>query len=177
LVVISGITIVSVPTGELKRIDDMGVFITTAIFSIFAYIWMFIVLKVWSPDYVELAEALLTLGFFILLVILAFSADKYNAAKKKKLALENNQMAEREGLTRDEFYRIVGVRNSQAKSEVKQKKLKPVKEEPLDGSQITASQRDVEGEELNLEEFKDTPSKKKLRSMRETIKEGETKKV
>jgi solute carrier family 8 (sodium/calcium exchanger) len=174
--VISGITIVSVPTGELKRIDDMGVFITTAIFSIFAYIWMFIVLKVWSPDVVEIAEAILTLVFFILLVVLAFAADKYNEIKKKKLAKENNQMAEKEGLTRDEFYRIVGVRNSQAQPTSKRnQQLRPIKEDPLESSQITQSQKDVEGENLNKEEFKG--SQKKIKSVRDTIREGETRKV
>ena len=156
----------------------MGVFITTAIFSIFAYIWMFIVLKIWSEDKVELVEALLTLGFFVLLVILAFCADKYNEAKKKKLALDNNKMAERDGLTRDEFYRIVGVRNSQVKaSKPKQNNLKTSKKEILESSQITASKKDIEGEHLNREEIKDTNSNKRFKSMRDTIKEGETRKV
>lgn len=178
---ISGITIVSVPTGTLKRIDDMGVFITTAIFSIFAYVWMFIVLKLWSPDEVEIAEAVLTLVFFILLVVLAFMADKYNDYKKKKLEREQNKDAQKEGVTREEFYRIVGVRDSESKPLKKNpnsNSLKPIKEEGnyIENSQITASKKDVEGEELNLEDIRDGSSKQQ-KSFRNTILEGETRKV
>jgi solute carrier family 8 (sodium/calcium exchanger) len=44
LLVISGISIWSVPSPELKKIDDLGVFAITALGSLFAYIWMFICL-------------------------------------------------------------------------------------------------------------------------------------
>jgi len=54
----------------------LGVFIATAIFSSWAYIWFFLVLVVISPGYVEMWEALLTLGFMILLVAVAFACDK-----------------------------------------------------------------------------------------------------
>lgn len=170
--VISGITIVSVPTGSLKRIDDMGVFITTAIFSIFAYVWMFIVLKVWSPDVVEIAEAVLTLVFFILLVVLAFAADKYNEIKKKRLAEENNEMPEKDGVTRDEFYRIVGVKDGQSK----RKHKKNPGNDPNDDTQISNREKDIEGERLNDEEFHEGISKQK-NSVRDTKIEGETRKV
>ena len=54
----------------------VGVFITTAVFSTFAYIWFFLCLVVISPGIVELWEAGLTLGFMIILVIQAYSCDK-----------------------------------------------------------------------------------------------------
>jgi solute carrier family 8 (sodium/calcium exchanger) len=63
---------------EPKKIADMGVFITTAIFSLFAYLWLYICLQVTTPGYVTRVEGWLTLGFFFLLLILAFGADKYN---------------------------------------------------------------------------------------------------
>lgn len=159
----------------------MGVFITTAIFSIFAYVWMFIVLKLWSPDEVEIAEAILTLVFFILLVVLAFSADKYNEHKKKKLEKDGTKEIQKEGVTREEFYRIVGVREGESKS-VKTKKKKPslkeIKKEGrnIEHSQITASKKDVEGEELNLEDIQEGLSKKQ-KSYRDTVLDGETRKV
>lgn len=68
----------------MKKINDMGVFAVTAIASTFAYLWMFIVLAISSPDYVEMWEAILTLVFFVILVLLAFAADKYNEKKIKK---------------------------------------------------------------------------------------------
>jgi hypothetical protein len=54
----------------------MGVYSCTALFSIFAYGWMYICLEVNSRDYVTPMEAWLTLFFFFLLVGLAFGFDK-----------------------------------------------------------------------------------------------------
>ena len=59
-----------------RGIKEMGVFAITASFSIFAYIWLFIVLTVTSPDEIELWEALMTLVFFPLLVLMAYMQDK-----------------------------------------------------------------------------------------------------
>lgn len=80
LLVISGVSIAAIggDTGEIKKIDDMGVFITTASFSIFAYVWLFICLAVNSPDEVTVSEAVWTFAFFFLLLFLAFGMDKYN---------------------------------------------------------------------------------------------------
>lgn len=77
--VISAVSIMSVV--EIKKIADMGVFIVTATASTFAYFWFFLVLTVISKDVVELWEALLTIGFFFILVILAYGADRVNAKK------------------------------------------------------------------------------------------------
>ena len=76
LLVISAASITAVE--EPKAIADMGVFATTACFSLFAYFWLLIVLAVWTPDRITLTEAWLTFGFFVALVVIAFAADKYN---------------------------------------------------------------------------------------------------
>jgi solute carrier family 8 (sodium/calcium exchanger) len=80
LLIISGVSILAVGgEGEdVKKIDDMGVFITTALFSIFAYVWMYICLEINSPGFVTVTESILTFCYFIILLILAFGADKYN---------------------------------------------------------------------------------------------------
>jgi solute carrier family 8 (sodium/calcium exchanger) len=96
----------------------MGVFLTTAVFCIFAYVWLFIVLTVWSKDYIELVEAILTLLFFVLLVILAFAADKYNAYKKKKMEQqEEMDSKKRKTLSQKDFYRIIGVQQKNQKND------------------------------------------------------------
>jgi len=74
LLVISAVSIVAVE--EPKSIKMVGVFITTAVFSTWAYIWFFMTLVVISPGVVELWEAALTLGFMLILVILAYSCDQ-----------------------------------------------------------------------------------------------------
>ena len=79
LLFISAVCIPAIPPEEEpKKIADMGVFITTAIFSLFAYLWLYICLMVWTPGYVTRTEGWLTLGFFILLLTLAFGMDKWN---------------------------------------------------------------------------------------------------
>ena len=96
----------------------MGVFLTTAVFCIFAYVWLYITLAVWSPDEIELAEAILTLVFFLLLVVLAFSADKYNAYKKNKLEKELlGKVSKRKTLSKDDFYRIIGIQQKNMKQD------------------------------------------------------------
>lgn len=72
-----------VPKG-VKKINDLGVFGITTVSSIFAYVWLYLVLKVISPNYVELWEAWLTFAFFIILIVAAYFADKANEAKIKK---------------------------------------------------------------------------------------------
>lgn len=76
------------PPVGVKKINDMGVFTITAIASVFAYVWLYIVLAVSSPGVVKLWEAIVTLLFFFVLIILAFIADKHN--EKKQIMKENN---------------------------------------------------------------------------------------
>jgi len=81
LLVISGVSVYSIYGGEVKKINDVGVFFITAIFSLFAYVWLFICLSVNSPSRVTTTEAWLTLGYFFILLILAYGADRYNESK------------------------------------------------------------------------------------------------
>lgn len=72
---ISGVSIIGV--GEKpKYVKQTGVFAITSIASIFAYIWMLIVLRGTSPGEVEIWEAVLTFVFAILLIIFAYLADR-----------------------------------------------------------------------------------------------------
>merc|ERR550525_536328 len=50
LLAISAVCIAGVPTGEIRRIKAFPVFIITSFFSVFAYIWIVIVLVVSTPD-------------------------------------------------------------------------------------------------------------------------------
>ena len=76
--------VVSVKGKEPKKIYDMGVFVITAISSLFAYIWLYIVLSVWTEGEVTIWEAVITFAFFIILLIAAFVADKVNQCLKRK---------------------------------------------------------------------------------------------
>lgn len=94
LLVISAVSIMAVD--EPKKIFDMGVFATTSIFSIWAYIWLYICLAVNSPNEVTTGEAWLTLVFFFILVILAFGADKFNAHMVEKAQSEEDLIRKQE---------------------------------------------------------------------------------
>ena len=92
LLVISGVSIIAV--SELKKIDDLGVFFTTSVFSLFAYIWLYICLQ---DDEIDIVEAWLTFVFFFLLVILAFLADKFNQRiSSVKVSAEQLQIKQQE---------------------------------------------------------------------------------
>lgn len=90
LLMITAVSIVSVKDG-LKKINDLGVFAITSVFSVFAYIWIYYVLRISTPDEVTLFEALLTFAFFFILLIFSYSADRYKARKDKKIETEEQK--------------------------------------------------------------------------------------
>lgn len=89
LLIISASCVSALPNGISKRIKFVNVFAITSFFSIFAYIWLLLILVVISPEIIELWEAILTFSFFILLVTSAYYADK-NASKNEVAANENS---------------------------------------------------------------------------------------
>lgn len=84
LLVISGICVMSIPSPDTRRIAEIKVFFVTGFTCIFAYIWMAIVLMVSSPDEVEIWEAVVTLVFFPLLILVAYLADRNFCLGKKE---------------------------------------------------------------------------------------------
>lgn len=84
LLIITGICILSIPEGETRRVKSIKVFGVTSFFSLFAYIWLIVVLLVVSPGEVDLWEAIVTFLFFPLLIILAYAADKDIFTKRNK---------------------------------------------------------------------------------------------
>uniref|UniRef100_A0A3B5LX52 Calx-beta domain-containing protein n=1 Tax=Xiphophorus couchianus TaxID=32473 RepID=A0A3B5LX52_9TELE len=74
--VIIGICVWVIPNGQSRKIKHLRVFFITAFWSIFAYIWLYLILAVMSPSVVEVWEALVTLLFFPVCVLLAWIADR-----------------------------------------------------------------------------------------------------
>ena len=52
------------------------VYALTASTSVFAYVWLLIILIVWTPDVVTIEEGILTFAFFWILLIAAYAASK-----------------------------------------------------------------------------------------------------
>ncbi|XP_034405898.1 sodium/calcium exchanger 2a isoform X4 [Cyclopterus lumpus] len=74
--VIIGLCVWVIPNEESRKIKHLRVFFITAFWSIFAYIWLYLILAVISPGIVEVWEAVVTLLYFPVCVILAWIADR-----------------------------------------------------------------------------------------------------
>jgi len=75
LLIIIGVCVVAVvPVGE-RKIDGLDTYACTAFFSVFAYVWLVVILKMITPDVVDLWEALFTFAMFPLLVWLSYAID------------------------------------------------------------------------------------------------------
>ncbi|XP_040907290.1 sodium/calcium exchanger 2a isoform X5 [Toxotes jaculatrix] len=74
--VIIGLCVWVIPDGESRKIKHLRVFFITAFWSIFAYVWLYLILAVISPGIVEVWEAIVTLLYFPVCVILAWIADR-----------------------------------------------------------------------------------------------------
>ncbi|XP_073322519.1 sodium/calcium exchanger 1a isoform X12 [Pagrus major] len=97
--VIIGLCVSVIPEGETRKVKHLRVFFVTATWSIFAYIWLYLILAVSSPGVVQIWEGLLTLFFFPICVGLAYVADRrllfykyvykrYRAGKQKGMIIE-----------------------------------------------------------------------------------------
>jgi len=85
LFVIIAVCMVSVPVpgapgadkdeSGIRRVKELGVFAITAFSSVFAYMWLYFCLAIWTPDQVTLTEALITFAFFPVLVGVAYGQD------------------------------------------------------------------------------------------------------
>ncbi|KAK7392305.1 hypothetical protein VNO78_20739 [Psophocarpus tetragonolobus] len=73
---IHAVCVVIPKAGELKKIADLGVWLVELFWSFWAYIWLYIILEVWTPNVVTLWEALLTVLQYGLLLTHAYAQDK-----------------------------------------------------------------------------------------------------
>ncbi|KAI8478843.1 Sodium/calcium exchanger 3 [Branchiostoma belcheri] len=112
LFVIIAICVQVIPDGEVRRIKHLRVFIVTASWSLFAYLWLFLILSVISPKRVDVWEGIVTLAFFPVCVLIAYVADRrllfykyldkrYRASRSKKVIVASEggdmELAEKGG--------------------------------------------------------------------------------
>ena len=75
LLVITAVCVVAITEGT-KQVKELKVYAITATTSVLAYVWLLFILIFNSKDVITLAEALTTFGFFWVLLLLAYAADK-----------------------------------------------------------------------------------------------------
>ncbi|XP_013386884.1 sodium/calcium exchanger 1 isoform X2 [Lingula anatina] len=83
LLCIIAVCIMAIPSPEVRQIKSVKVFAITSFTSIFAYVWLIIILVGITPNVVDLWEAVITFLFFPILVIVAYIADKDFCTKKQ----------------------------------------------------------------------------------------------
>mmetsp|Transcript_25877 Transcript_25877/g.65519 ORF Transcript_25877/g.65519 Transcript_25877/m.65519 type:complete len:804 (-) Transcript_25877:2083-4494(-) len=105
LLMISAICVVSPKSS--KRISELGVFLITAFFSVFAYIWMLIVVQIWTPDEVTIAEGVITFVCFPILVLLAFFQDRSWFRKKTHTKTASGE--DEEEMDEKKDFRVLGM--------------------------------------------------------------------
>ena len=69
----------------------LQVYAITAVTSMFAYIWLLIMLMVWTPDRITVAEGVITFAMFWVLLFAAYAADKDFFRAKKPVAPEDEE--------------------------------------------------------------------------------------
>jgi solute carrier family 8 (sodium/calcium exchanger) len=101
LLVIIAICVYVIPDGEVRKIKHLRVFAVTATWSIFAYLWLLVILKFFSPGIVELWEGIVTFLFFPATVITAYIADRrlliYKYLSKQYRVNKRGMIVEAEG--------------------------------------------------------------------------------
>lgn len=75
LLIITSVCVVSVKGEEAKYIKEFGVFLLTAVWSLWAYIWLLLVVQYISPGEVEPWEAWVTFLYMPVFVFLAYATD------------------------------------------------------------------------------------------------------
>lgn len=87
LFMITAVCVSVLPPGEVRRIKHLRVFAFTATCSVFAYVWMYIILKVSTPGIINVWEGIITLACFPGMVIVAWMIDRqinfYRYLRKK----------------------------------------------------------------------------------------------
>jgi len=76
LLMIIAVCIIAIPADDTRRIKEYPVFVCTAIWSIFAYVWLLVILQWVSPGVIEVWEGVLTFIFFPMLTGMSYAFDR-----------------------------------------------------------------------------------------------------
>jgi len=74
--VIIAVCVCAVPADDIRKVVGTVVFAITSVTSLFAYVWLIVILQIHTPDKVDVWEGLVTFAMFPALLIVAFAADK-----------------------------------------------------------------------------------------------------
>mmetsp|Transcript_75506 Transcript_75506/g.179346 ORF Transcript_75506/g.179346 Transcript_75506/m.179346 type:complete len:825 (+) Transcript_75506:75-2549(+) len=125
LLAIASVCVIAIPSPEIRFIKDTTVYMVTSSFSLFAYIWLLFILMGTSKDLVDLWEALVTLGFFPVLIVLAYLADRgyFGGTPKPQRCVVAAEM------TKDELAEMIAsIRMAHSGSELQEEQVRQLVE-------------------------------------------------
>mmetsp|Transcript_59858 Transcript_59858/g.118671 ORF Transcript_59858/g.118671 Transcript_59858/m.118671 type:complete len:698 (-) Transcript_59858:52-2145(-) len=104
LLMIVAVCISTIPTPDTRKIDANPVFFLTAACSLFAYVWMVIIVEVSSPNVIDIWEGLVTFLLLPLMVVASWATDKgwlfpggSNAVESQATNVESNRPDGKDG--------------------------------------------------------------------------------
>ncbi|XP_032776741.2 sodium/calcium exchanger 3 isoform X1 [Daphnia magna] len=107
LFMIIGLCVYVIPDGQVRKIKHLRVFFVTATWSIFAYVWLYIILAVISAGVVEVWEGILTFLFFPMTILTAYIADRrllfYKYISKQYRVNRRGVIVETEGFNQNDI--------------------------------------------------------------------------
>ena len=106
LLCITAICVVAIEGNEIRRIKNFKVFLVTAGWSVFAYLWLYITLVKFTPDEVTVWEAVITFLSFPVLVVTSYMAEKnffmkVNASDEEVQSLSDMSVWQRKKMFED----------------------------------------------------------------------------
>ncbi|XP_060520508.1 sodium/calcium exchanger 3 isoform X2 [Cylas formicarius] len=130
LLVIIAICVSVIPNGEVRKIKHLGVFFVTAAWSVFAYVWLYLILCFFSPGVVEIWESLLTFFFFPATVLTAYGADRkmYKYIKKGYRMNRRGVIVQAEGVDNIEMVNTELLVLDDVHEDIKQEYIQTLKE-------------------------------------------------
>jgi len=93
LMVITAVCVTCLPAGEKRTLKQLGVFATTAAWSVISYIWLLVIVVYWTPEVITVVEGVLTCLFFIILVIQSYVTDKYFTRQSERKIIAISQLS------------------------------------------------------------------------------------
>jgi len=92
LLVIVSVCICSIPNGDVRCIQEQGVFFLTAVWSLFAYVWILLIVEWWSPGKIDIWEGVLTFCFLPVMITNAYLVDRWEfmqLRRRVRAAMQN----------------------------------------------------------------------------------------
>ena len=98
LMVITAVCVIALPDGEVRTLKQLNVFYITSAYSLWAYIWLLLIVVVITPEFIDVWEAALTVVFLVLLVAKAYIADKYSTDTTGKPRIKGASLDKQEAI-------------------------------------------------------------------------------